>query len=112
MEKPDCKTIEREIESFFDDDLDTDELDAFLVHIDSCKDCREELTIRLLIRIGLKRLEDGRNFNLGDEFGRLMKTARSRLVRRKRLHRIAGYGVGAVILGILTVAVISWFVLL
>jgi hypothetical protein len=107
-----CKTFEKEIDSFFDDDLDSDDLEAFLAHSESCRDCREELTIRLLIREGLKRLEDGRAFHLGNEYDRMLRTAKNRLKRRFLLQKIAWFSLAFVILAIVTVVVIAIFVLL
>lgn len=112
METLSCKDFEKEIDAFFEDDLDSDVLEAFLAHCETCKDCREELTIRLLIRVGLKRLEDGRDFHLGHEYERMMKTARSRLKRRGMLQRVAGLSLSIVILAIITVVVIAIFVLM
>lgn len=112
MKEITCKTFEKQIGAFFDDDLDNAELSAFLAHADSCEDCREELTIRLLMRVGLQYLEDGRTFHLGNEMDRMMRVARQRLVRRQRLKRIAGAGVGVVSAGVVLVAVIAWLILL
>ncbi|MCR5676107.1 MAG: zf-HC2 domain-containing protein [Lachnospiraceae bacterium] len=106
-----CKTFEKEIGAFFDDDLDNEELTAFLAHIENCDDCREELTIRLLIRMGLQRLEDGRNFHLGNEFDRMIKNARARLMRRQRLQKLAGLLIGAVALAVVAVIVFTLFIL-
>ncbi|MCR4763233.1 MAG: zf-HC2 domain-containing protein [Lachnospiraceae bacterium] len=112
METAECKICEKQIEPFFEDDLDNDELEAFLQHIETCRECREELTIRLLVRIGLERLEDGRTFHLGNEYQRMIRAAKTRLNRRRSLQRFAGLGIGAVILGVVTVVIISWIVLL
>ncbi len=45
-----------------------DELSSFLLHVKSCKDCREEIETNYLIQEALKRLEEGESFNLHSEF--------------------------------------------
>ena len=112
MEAVECKTFEHQIEDFFDDQLDDGELDSFLHHTETCPECREELTIRLLIRMGLMRLEDGKNFHLGNEYERMIENARQRLARRMRLKRVAWLSIGAVILALVAVVVITTFVLI
>ena len=42
MDRLNCKNFEKEIAPFFADDLENEELEAFLAHTDCCKDCREE----------------------------------------------------------------------
>ncbi len=112
MEAVECKTFEHQIDDFFDDQLSDEELETFLHHTKTCPECREELTIRLLIRMGLMRLEDGRNFHLGHEYDRMINAAGLRLARRKRLKRLAGLSIGAVVLALVAVVVIATFVLI
>ena len=112
MEAVECKTFEHQIEDFFDDQLDDRELDAFLHHTETCPECREELTIRLLIRMGLMRLEDGKNFHLGNEYERMIGSARQRLAGRLRIKRMAWLSISAVILALVAVIVITTFVLI
>lgn len=112
MEAVECKTFEHQIEDFFDDQLDNGELSSFLHHTEVCPECREELTIRLLIRMGLMRLEDGRNFHLGNEYDRMIAAARQRLSRRMKLKQVAALSIGAVILALVAVIVVATFVLI
>ena len=77
--------MEKLIPQFLDDDLDNQDLSDFLDHIDSCPECKEELTIQFLVRVGMQRLEDGNTFNLKEELDSLLKSAEKRLKGRKRL---------------------------
>ena len=80
-----CKDAEKLIPSFLEDDLDNKELSDFLYHVDSCPECREELTIQFLVRVGMQRLEDGNTFNLSQELTKLLAESRKRLNARKTL---------------------------
>ena len=80
-----CKDAEKLIPLFLDDDLDNRDLSDFLDHIDSCPECKEELTIQFLVKVGMQRLEDGNTFNLSKELGSILKDARRRLRHRRYL---------------------------
>ncbi|MBE5840280.1 MAG: zf-HC2 domain-containing protein [Butyrivibrio sp.] len=80
-----CKDIEKLIPSFLDDDLDNEELSEFISHIESCAECKEELTIQFLVKVGMKRLEDGNTFNLRDELELLMRDSKKSLKARRYL---------------------------
>lgn len=80
-----CKDADKLIPSFLDDDLDNQELSDFLSHVDECPECREELTIQFLVKVGMRRLEDGNTFNLRQELDNLLIDAKRKLKFRKRL---------------------------
>ena len=77
--------MEKLIPQFLDDDLDNQDLSDFLDHIGSCPECKEELTIQFLVRVGMQRLEDGNTFNLVQELERELADARRKMHRRKTL---------------------------
>ncbi|MBP3198361.1 MAG: zf-HC2 domain-containing protein [Butyrivibrio sp.] len=80
-----CKDADKRIQQFLDDDLDNRELADFLNHIESCPECKEELTIQFLVKVGMQRLEDGNTFNLKKELDFLLKDACKRLKTRNSL---------------------------
>ena len=80
-----CKDAEKLIPYFLEDDLDNKELSDFLMHMDNCPECREELTIQFLVRVGMKRLEDGNTFNLNYELEKLLSESKRRLGIRRSL---------------------------
>ena len=80
-----CKQMEKLIPQFLDDDLDNQDLADFLDHIDNCPECKEELTIQFLVRVGMQRLEDGNTFNLVKELDRELAEAKKKMHRRKTL---------------------------
>ncbi len=77
--------MEKLIPQFLDDDLDNQDLADFLDHIDNCPECKEELTIQFLVRVGMQRLEDGNTFNLVKELERELAEAKKKMHRRKTL---------------------------
>ena len=81
----DCKETERMIPLFLEDNLDNQEMQEFLIHVNSCVDCREELTIQFLISVGLKRLEDGNTFNLAGELEQKLRDAGHKMKVRSSL---------------------------
>ncbi|WP_051538038.1 anti-sigma factor family protein [Butyrivibrio proteoclasticus] len=80
-----CKDADKLIPLFLEDDLDNRDLAQFLDHVEHCPECKEELTIQFLVRVGMQRLEDGNTFNLKYELDNLLKDAQRRLNFRKKL---------------------------
>ena len=80
-----CKRAVRLIPAFLNDDLDTDELRGFIDHVESCSECREELTIEFLVKEGMVRLESGEVFDLGRELSARMQTANHALKVRENI---------------------------
>lgn len=99
-----CKDIEKLIQSFLDDDLDNKDLSEFISHIESCSECKEELTIQFLVKVGMKRLEDGNTFNLRDELELLMRDSKKSLKARRYLV-FTSYvlELAVIVLGVITV---------
>ena len=64
----DCKEFEKEIPSFIQHKMDYFSLKDFHAHMQSCSECKEELTIQFLVTDGLKKLEEGDAFDLQKEW--------------------------------------------
>ncbi|MBD5450340.1 MAG: zf-HC2 domain-containing protein [Lachnospiraceae bacterium] len=82
-----CKETEKEIPSFLQDDLDGTKLEEFVEHVESCPECKEELSIQFLVTEGLERLEEGNNFNLQEELLMKLDGAEHRI----NVHRMLWY---------------------
>ena len=102
-----CREAERLIPAFLNDELDNWELDAFLDHIKHCKDCEEELTIQLLVKVGLERLEDASTFHLGNELERQLAAGEEKLRHRSVLQGISFALQGLVAVGVIVVLVLA-----
>ena len=69
--------------------MDNWQLEEFLHHVKTCPDCREELTIQLLVKVGLQKLEESGDFNLIREMNTQMEEAEHRLKVRNILQNIS-----------------------
>ena len=54
-----CREAEKLIMPFIDMKLEEEELEAFLTHVSTCPECREELEIYYTVSVGLKQLDEG-----------------------------------------------------
>lgn len=82
-----CKDTEKKIPYFLQDELDGSKLEEFVEHVETCPECKEELSIQFLVAEGLERLESGNNFNLQDELFMKLEDAQHRI----SMHRILWY---------------------
>ena len=104
-----CKEFEKEIPAFIANDLDDKTMLRFLEHIEKCPDCKEELTIQVLIQEGMARLEEGGAFDLQEEIDLGMKEAQRRIRRHRtvRYIRITLELAALVALGVLVILFVS-----
>lgn len=67
-----CKEIQKLFIPFIDDRLSVKELEAFLEHMETCRDCREEYEIYYTMIMGMRYLEeDGAKDNWTDPWDKL-----------------------------------------
>ena len=52
-----CREAERLVTPYIQDKLSGDELEAFLEHLEHCRNCQEELEIYFMVDVGLKQLD-------------------------------------------------------
>ncbi len=53
-----CKEVQSKILLFFEDELEIEQLELFLEHIERCETCREELEVYYTFHIAMQMLED------------------------------------------------------
>ena len=70
-----CKEAEKMIPVFLVKQLNNRELDQFLLHVEDCPECMEELTIQYLVMIGTSLIEEGKSFNLRKALNELLLEA-------------------------------------
>ena len=63
----DCKQAEQNISGFLKYSLLGEDLRPFLMHINSCPKCKEELGTSYLMEVALSRIEEGETVKLDDE---------------------------------------------
>lgn len=59
----DCKELQKKYIPFIDDKLSISDLDAFLNHMDSCEECREEYDIYYTMIMGMRYLDEKENLS-------------------------------------------------
>lgn len=59
----DCKEMQKKYIPFIDDKLSISDLDAFLRHMDSCEECREEYDIYYTMIMGMRYLDEKENIS-------------------------------------------------
>ena len=64
-----CEEFNRLLPKFIDDTLESEYYDEFVNHAKECYDCRDELEIHYMIRVGLERIENdsGKSFDIRGE---------------------------------------------
>jgi tRNA threonylcarbamoyladenosine modification (KEOPS) complex Cgi121 subunit len=66
-----CTKAQSLITPFINDELNTDELEKFIQHIQSCNECMEELEVYYALLTAMKQLDEDRN--LSTDFSRELK---------------------------------------
>lgn len=94
--------------AFVKNELEDDETEAFLSHVDHCRECYEELQINYSVYEGIKMLDNDKldSFNIQHAFEVYMQQTRERLLRshrRKRIILIVLLVLGILLLGALAV---------
>ena len=62
----DCKRVMELMAQFINDQLDAEDVQAFLDHIDSCPECREELEVNYSLMTAMKQLDE--DTDLSDDY--------------------------------------------
>ena len=102
----DCKRTVKLIKPFLKDDLDTEDLRDFLAHIETCEECKEELTIEFLVQEGVKRLETGNVFDLRKELDGCMNNADRNLKVREGMQWFYYVLIGLIVVAVAAIVML------
>ena len=82
----DCKRALELITQFINGQLNTEETQAFLDHIDSCPECREELEVTYSLMTALKQLDEDTDLseNYSEELNEKIEVCYLNELKRKR----------------------------
>lgn len=88
-----CMEAEKMVIPYINNELTPAETEEFLEHIDTCKNCWEELEIHYMVDVGLKKLDeaDGTYDIMGDLRRKL--EASTKLLKKFLMLQITGYAV-------------------
>ena len=59
-----CIEVEKEIPLFLENKLEGKAIREFVEHMESCKECRDELSVHFLASEGIEIIEEGESFDL------------------------------------------------
>lgn len=76
-----CKEFEKLVPDFLARKMDYPTMKQFIGHLDTCEECKEELTISFLVVDGLQKLEEGDAFDLQRELDKRLLETKRRLIR-------------------------------
>lgn len=104
-----CKEFEKLIPDYIARKLDYLTLKDFNEHMESCADCKEELTINFLVSDGLQKLENGEAFDLQKEWGNRIGETRRKLKRNEGMLKL-GFWLEIITVGMIA-GVMIWLML-
>ncbi|MCR5320156.1 MAG: zf-HC2 domain-containing protein [Lachnospiraceae bacterium] len=82
-----CKQAVKQIPDFVSGKMSGKQLECFMEHIDSCSECKEELSIQYLIHAGLEDMDRRENYDLQSELEEAFGEARKKVSSRKFLRQ-------------------------
>ena len=100
-----CKEAEKMIPAFLVKQLNNSELDQFLLHVEDCPECMEELTIQYLVMIGTSLIEEGKSFDLRKALNELLLEA-WKTVQKWKFLVFASYIIEIITLVVMTIILI------
>ena len=100
-----CKEAEKLIPAFLVKQLNSRELDQFLLHVEDCPECMEELTIQYLVMSGTSLIEEGKSFDLRKALNELLLEA-WKTVQKWKFLVFASYIVEIITLVVMTIILI------
>lgn len=80
-----CKEAQGLIMPYINNELDVNQLEKFLEHIESCSDCKEELEVYFTLLTGMRQLDEDKNLS-GDfhiDFEKSLRKSEERISRAK-----------------------------
>lgn len=83
-------TFRKLIGPYMNDELDSETLNEFLIHLKSCDECREELEINFIVTKGIRILDDDKgDYNISNAFAKNTSSMDKFIRKRKRIMRLS-----------------------
>lgn len=103
-----CEEALTKIEAYIDHTLSGRELEEFLEHVKSCRECYDELETYYIISVGMRYLEENlESYNIPKMLQEDLHT-RERQVRRRNIFRKTAVFLGVLFFIVLLVLVLSY----
>lgn len=68
----DCREAQRMIRPFLKNDLNEQDKYAFIMHVKTCKECMDELSLEFIATEGVNLLDNNPNIDLNEELNRII----------------------------------------
>lgn len=103
-----CKETEKMVMPYINEQLDEQELERFLNHVDGCPACKEELEIYYTVSVGLRQLDSGTGvYDIAGALADSLDTAWMK-VRAVRLRKVIFYAVNTLcVTGVVTTLIMQ-----
>lgn len=88
----DCKEAQRLIRPFLMDELDENKKNEFIMHVNACRECMEDLKLDFLVTEGVLVSDDRRDV----DFEQMFQERLNLVLQKNRLHRFCRAGIVAV----------------
>lgn len=86
----DCMTFRKLIGPYMNDELDSETLNDFLIHLESCNECKDELEINFIVTRGIEILDDDKgDYNLSNAFTKTTDSMNKFIRKRKNIMRLS-----------------------
>ncbi len=91
-----CKKIQGMIRSYINDELNADEAEAFIKHIEACNTCMEELEIYYIIKHGLNSDFNLKGFDIEKALNEKLKSSKN-YIKKIKLLKIFYYALNSLL---------------
>jgi hypothetical protein len=83
-----CIDVQRLIMPFINDELDMEQLEYFVHHVNSCPDCMEELEVYYVLLAGMKQLDEDKELSndFHQDLMNILRQTDERIIHFKFLH--------------------------
>lgn len=83
-----CIDVQRLIMPFINDELDMEQLEDFVHHVNSCPDCMEELEVYYVLLAGMKQLDEDKELSndFHQDLVNILRQTDERIIHFKFLH--------------------------
>ena len=84
MKEITCKEAKKYIAKFIENNMEDEDMELFINHVDNCPQCMEELSIQYLVAVGMNRLEEGGTFDLSGELHDKLQSYQNKIRFRRQ----------------------------
>ena len=104
-----CKEANQYIMPYINDEMTDKEVQAFLEHIQACRECREELEVYYTIFAGLAQLDNDKNdFDMRNLLEKAIARSKSRVRAHRQFNAMYMFSQLAAVVSLILLIVMKW----